>query len=279
MNTAPEKFADLHLHTVFSDGTFTPERLLQEALRCGLSAISIVDHDTVDGIKPALEIAKGKDIEVIPGIELTAEYENSEIHILGYLIDYENIALIEKLNSLKKDRVGRIYKMVDKLNEMGLKLSADSVFALAKTGIVGRLHVARAMLKEGLISYTTEAFQKYIGDKCPAYVGGFRFSPHEAIGLIRNVGGLPVLAHPYILNRDDLILKFIDYGILGLEAYYPEHTQGMVNYYLDFAKKHNLLVTGGSDCHGEAKPEIKIGSLKIPYSLVEALKAAKEKLR
>lgn len=272
------KFADLHLHTLFSDSTYTPAELIEEAKRVGLSCIAIVDHDTISGIAPALESAKSKDIEVLPGVELTVEYEDLEIHILGYLIDYKNKELIEKLDSLKRDRIERIYKMVDKLKGMGIRLKAETVFGLAKLGTVGRLHVARAMVKEGWVSSTFEAFRKYIGDKCPAYVLGFRLSPQEAINLIKIAGGIPVLAHPYIINQDDIVLKIINYGIMGLEVYYPEHLPTMVNFYLNLAKKYNLLITGGSDCHGSAKPEVKIGSVKIPYALVEELKGAKERI-
>jgi len=269
------KFADLHLHTIFSDATYTPQELISQSAACGLSAIAIVDHDTVLGIEPAIKIAQKKEIEVLAGIELTTEYEGLEVHILGYLIDYKREKLIDKLEFLKKNRIERIYKIVDKLKDMGVRLKAESVFAITGGGTVGRLHVARAMVKEGLISSTAEAFQKYIGDKCPAYVCNFRFSPSEAIRLIQEIDGIPVLAHPYTLNRDDLIPEFVDYGLRGLEVYYPEHTKGMINSYLGLAKKYNLLVTGGSDCHGLAKPEIKIGSVKIPYELVEKLKEAK----
>jgi len=269
------KFADLHLHTLFSDGTYTPEELIQEAEKQGLSAISVVDHDTVEGIEPTIEIAKSKNIEVLSGIELSAEYDGLEIHILGYLIDYKRKDLLERLDSLKENRIERIYKILDKLKGMGIILKAETVFDLSKQGTVGRLHIARAMVKDGWVSSIWEAFHKYIGDKCPAYICGFRFSPTEAIKLIKDVDGIPVLAHPYTLNRDELIPQFVEQGLLGLEAYYPQHTQGMVNFYLNLATKFNLLVTGGSDCHGNAKPEVKIGSMKIPYELVEKLKAAK----
>lgn len=266
------KFADLHLHTLFSDGTYTPEKLISESARIGLSAIAVVDHDTIDGVGLVQEIAEPKGIEVLSGIELSAEYDGLEIHILGYLVDYKNRVLIEKLAVLRKNRIERAYKIIDKLKDMGIKLEPERVFDLARQGTVGRLHIARAMLEAGLISSTAEAFQKYIGDKCPAYVCNFKFSPDEAIKLIKGVGGIPVLAHPYSLNRDDLMPKFVDCGLMGLEVYYPEHTQGRVNFYLQLAEKYNLLVTGGSDCHGDAKPEIKIGSIKIPYELVEKLK-------
>jgi hypothetical protein len=271
------RFADLHLHTIFSDGTYTPEDLIRESERVGLCAISVVDHDTIDGIEPTLGIARSRNIEVLPGIELSTEYDGTEVHILGYLIDCSNKELREKIDSLKKNRIERIYKILDKLQKIGINLKAQEVFDLAPQGTVGRLHIARAMVKEGLVNSTTEAFQKYIGDRCPAYILGFKLSPFEAIRLIKNAAGIPVLAHPYSLNRDDLILKFIDYGIMGLEVYYPEHSQTMINFYLSLAQKYNLLVTGGSDCHGQVKSEVQIGSIKIPYELVEKLKEAKAK--
>ncbi|MCU0651888.1 MAG: PHP domain-containing protein [Candidatus Omnitrophica bacterium] len=271
------KFADLHLHTIFSDGTYTPEELVKASKKAGLSAISIADHDTVDAIIPSLKIAQKEDIEIIPGIELTAEHEGLEVHILGYCIDYTNKRLQEKLDFLGKNRRERIYKIVDKLAALDLKLDPEAVFEIASEGTVGRLHIARAMVKERIVKSTAEAFSRYIGDKCPAYVCGFRFSPAEAIGLIKEMGGVAILAHPYLIRNDELILEFVKQGVAGLEVYYPEHTQSMINYYLGLAKKHNLLVTGGSDCHGKAKPEVKIGMIKLPYELVEKLKEARRK--
>ena len=271
------KFADLHLHTHFSDGTFSPKELVNKAVRAGLSAIAICDHDIVGGIDPAIEAASSEDIEILPGIELTAEEDGSEIHILGYLIDYKRKEFTERLKVLRERRVERIYKIVEMLNGLGLPLSAEGVFEVAKHGTVGRLHVARAMFAAGLISSISEAFQKYIGDKGPAYVLGFRFTPKEAIKLIRDTGGIPVIAHPYSLNNDELIPRFVDLGLMGIEVYYPEHSQSMINFYLGLAKKYNLLVTGGSDCHGNAKSEVKIGSIKVPYELVEKLKEAKDR--
>jgi predicted metal-dependent phosphoesterase TrpH len=270
------KFADLHLHTVFSDGTYSPGELIWESNKAGLSAIAVVDHDTVEGIDAAIELGEREGVEVIPGIELTAEFEGLEIHILGYFLDYKNKGLLEQLAVLKQNRIERIYKITDKLKSMGLSLSPQAVFDISGQGTVGRLHIARTMVKEGLVGSVFEAFRKYIGDKSPAYVLGFRFSPAEAIKLIKDSGGVAVLAHPYILNNDGLIPFFVNYGLRGLEVYYPEHTQGMINAYLALAAKYNLLVTGGSDCHGTAKPEARIGSLKIPYELVEKLKEEKQ---
>jgi hypothetical protein len=272
------KFADLHLHTIFSDGTYKPEELPNKAAKSGLSCVAIVDHDTVAGLPRALEAARLNNIEVLPGIELSAEYDGLEIHILGYLIDYRNNDLLEKLDFLRNNRVERIYKMVEKLKGLGITLKAEDVFALSENGTPGRLHIARALLKAGQVKSTAQAFQKYIGDKCPAYFCGFKLTPAEAIALIRKAGGVPVLAHPYTLSKDELIAQFVKDGLMGLEVYYPEHTQSMVNFYLKLSREYGLLVTGGSDCHGEAKPEVKIGSIKIPYDLVEKMKEAKEKL-
>ncbi len=268
------KFADLHLHTAYSDGTYTPEELIQEAVKSGISAISVVDHDTVDGIEPVMKVALGRAIEVIPGVELTAEYGKSEVHILGYLIDYQDECFKEKMVLLKKNRIERVYRILDKLKDLGLKLDPQAVFDISAGGTVGRLHIARAMVKEGLVGSTGEAFNRFIGDRGPAYVLGFRYFPAEAIKLIKGVGGVPVLAHPYSLQSNDLVLELIKSGIMGLEVYYPEHTKAMIGFYEGYCRKYNLLLTGGSDCHGNAKPEAKIGSIKLPYELVEKLKQA-----
>ncbi len=266
------RYADLHLHTLFSDGTYTPNELLRGAQDKGLAAISLVDHDTVSGIELALKEAKAKKIEVIPGIELSAEYKSKEVHILGYFIDYKSKNLSRKLAVLRENRIRRIHKIVGELKNIGLKLKAQSVFDIAAGGTPGRMHIAQAMVKQGLVNSIHEAFEKYIGDKGPAYICGFRLSPLEAIRLIKDSGGIAVLAHPYILNNDELIPEFVKCGLKGLEVYYPEHTRSMVNFYLSLARQYNLAVTGGSDFHGKAKPQIQIGSTKIPYTLVEALK-------
>jgi len=273
------KFADLHLHTVYSDGTYTPQELVKESKKAGLTAIAVVDHDTVDGITPTMDAATSEGLEVLPGIELSAEYLGKEIHILGYLIDHASPQLKVQLDKLKNNRIERIYKIIAKLKEeTGVVLNPDTVFEIGNGGAVGRLHVARAMVKDRLVGSISEAFQRYIGDKCPGYVLGFKFSPSQAIKLIKDVGGIPVLAHPYIIHNDDLIAEFVKEGIMGLEVYYPEHSQGMINFYSDFCRKNNLLFTGGSDCHGLAKPEVRIGSVKIPYEMVDKLKEAKGRL-
>ncbi|MDD5281149.1 MAG: PHP domain-containing protein [Candidatus Omnitrophica bacterium] len=266
------RYADLHVHTSESDGTLTPRQLVREALCRGLSAIAITDHDTVAGIPEAMAAAQGEDLEVIAGIELTAQYEKQEIHLLGYFLDCQNKALLEKLSLVQLNRIERVHKIVSNLGEQGVKLNAQDVFDISGKGTVGRMHIAKALVKMGRVTTTAEAFRKYIGDKSPAYVLGFSLSPAEAINLIKGAGGVAVLAHPYILHNDELIAELVDCGLQGIEAYYPEHSQSMVNFYLDLAKKLNLLVTGGSDFHGSVKPDIKLGAVKIPIELVEKLR-------
>jgi predicted metal-dependent phosphoesterase TrpH len=268
------KFADLHLHTDFSDSTYTPQALIDISKKKGLSCIAVTDHDTVDGIEPCLKAAK-QDIEILPAIELTAEHNGLEVHILGYLIEYKNEQLIKKLNFLKQKRIERMGKIIKKLKDLNIEIKEHEIQEFSGRGTIGRLHLARLMLKKGYINSLSEAFQKYIGDKSPAYICGFHLNPQEAIKLIEDVQGIAVLAHPYSLDQDDLIPLFVSYGLKGLEVYYPEHSPQQTAYYENLAGKYNLLITGGSDCHGDAKPEAKIGSIKIPYELVERLKKVK----
>ena len=270
------KFADLHLHTIFSDGTYTPGELIGEVKKREISAISVVDHDTVEGIAPTLKEAESAGIEVLPGIELSANYHELEVHILGYLIDFQDAGLLKDLNLLKEGRIERIYKIIKKLEGQGINLEAQEVFSIAQKGIVGRLHVAKALLAKGCVASIHEAFYKYLGDGRPAYVCDFKLSPQEAIKLIKGVGGIPVLAHPYTLKNDNLINLFVDGGLEGLEVFYPEHSAAMTEHYRDLAKKFGLIMTGGSDCHGILKSEGNaVGSVKVPYEVVEELKQIK----
>jgi len=269
------KYADLHAHTSESDGTYTPEQLVKEALKRSLSAVAIVDHDTVSAIPAALKAAESTALEIIPGIELTSQYENQEVHILGYFLDHQDKGFLNKLKPVRQNRIRRVNEMIENLKGLDIELDPQTVFDIAGSGTVGRMHIARALVKDGWVGSTSEAFRKYIGDKSPAYVLGFRFSPEEAIKIIRDAGGVAVLAHPYVLRNDEWIVEFVAGGLQGLEAYYPEHSQSQVNYYLELAKKLNLVVTGGSDFHGSAKPNVKLGCVKIPLELVEKLRLAK----
>jgi len=274
-----KKFVDLHVHTFHSDSTFTPEQVIDVAHKKGLSAIAITDHDSVDGIDPSIASADKYRIEVIAGVELTAEEDSLEIHMLGYFIDWKAEWFEKKLAKLRQARLERIYAMVEKLKKMGVDIDPKKVFTLSGPGAVGRLHLATVLYNEGVISSISEAFRKYIGEKAPCYVKKYKLTPKEAIDMILKLGGVPVLAHPHILGRDDLIPRFIKDGLRGIEVYHTEHSRNMASHYEDFAIRHNLLMTGGSDCHGMGKGRVLLGKVKVPYSLVEALKEESYKIR
>ncbi|MDP8260614.1 MAG: PHP domain-containing protein [Candidatus Gygaella obscura] len=271
------KYADLHLHTYFSDGTYSVEELIKQAVEQDLSCIAITDHDTIDGYIYLKNNLSKFPLEVICGIELTCDMNGKEVHILGYFLDYKNRALLDTCDSIKKDRKKRIQDMVLKLKDLGIGLDSKDVFDLAKKGVVGRLHLARVMVEKGYCSSIKEAFLKYIGDESPAYINRFLLTPEKAVKLIIQAKGIPVLAHPYMLQKNGSIDALIDAGIKGIEVYYPEHRKKQIKEFLGIAKRNNLLVTGGSDCHGNAKSSKLIGRIRLPYSFVEELKKNKSK--
>ena len=274
-----KRFADLHVHTFHSDGTFTPDEVVDAAHKKGLSAIAITDHDSVDGIAPSMAAAGKCGIEIIPGVELTAEEENLEIHILGYFIDWKEGWFEKKLEKIRQARLERIHAMVDKLKKSGVDIDAEKVFKVSGPGAVGRLHLAMALYNEGITASISEAFRKYIGDKSPCYVKKYKLTPKEAADMITKLGGVPVLAHPHVLGRDDLIARFVKDGIRGIEVYHTEHAPVTSTRYEEIALNHGLLITGGSDCHGTGKSEVLLGKVKIPYSLVEALKKEADNIK
>lgn len=273
------KKADLHVHTFLSDGTFSPQEVVSYAKEIGLSAVAITDHDCVDGIEPALNFSKSNQLEIIPGVELTAEDVKSEIHILGFFIDWKKSWFLEKLKKLCQVRLNRMKEMIDKLSKHGFTISLEDLLKVSgPSGVVGRLHLAQLLHKKKYVSSLEEAFKKYIGDKAPFYVKKVNLSYQEAIETILNLGGIPVLAHPHLLHRDELIPSFIKAGLKGIEVYHSEHPNKVSRYYEGLAQKYNLLITGGSDCHGSGKGRILMGGVKVSYHLVEKLKEAKENL-
>lgn len=272
------RYADLHVHSYFSDGTFSPRQIVEEARRAGLYCVAITDHDNIDALGPAREAA-GDDFEIIPGIEITAEAAGQEIHILAYLIDVTDPEFLKAVVEMQRIRVERIRGICRKLQALGAPLEAEEVFRLAAKGTVGRLHVARALCAKGFVTCVGEAFTRFIGDKGPAYVGKFKMTPKEAIQWVIKFRGVPVLAHPYILSDKTLISDFVKAGIMGLEVFYTEHSPYQTQEFLKIAAKHDLLVTGGSDCHGAAKEETSLGRVKLPYEYVEKLKWAQAQLK
>lgn len=274
-----EKYADLHVHTYYSDSTFSPEEVVKTAKEAGLKAIAICDHDCVDGIAPSIESSKSYDLEIIPGVELTVEKENNEIHLLGYFIDWQAGWFRKRLKVIQKDRQERVYKMVELLKTKGIEIEPEEVLRISGRGSVGRLHVAMAMLKAKEIRNLQEAFDKYIGLQKPCYVTHIKFSPKEAIEMVLEAGGIPALAHPKVMGKDEFIPQYIKYGLKGIEVYHTDHTLSDENRYLKIAKENNLIVVGGSDCHGLGKGRVLIGKVKMPYSAVENLRKESIKIK
>ena len=270
--------ADLHLHTTFSDGLLSPAALIEAAKEAGFGAVAVTDHDATGGLQPALAAGRKLGLEVIPGIELSALEGDKEIHILGYFIDPENEDLQALLARIIAARRNRALEMIEKLRALGLDITAGEVRAGAKTNYIGRPHLARALLEKGYIKDLKEAFTAdYIGRGGRAYVERFKISPGRAIGLVLKAGGIPVLAHPGFLSDGSALLEaeispYLSEGLKGLEVYYSRHSLQQVRYYRQVAENNNLLITGGSDCHGHR--EGLLGTVKLSYRHVKALKGS-----
>ncbi|MBA1333929.1 MAG: putative metal-dependent phosphoesterases (PHP family) [Firmicutes bacterium] len=268
--------ADLHLHTNKSDGLLTPTELVRLASENNLKAIAITDHDSIDGIQEALDAGSNFDLEVIPGIEFNTDADNGELHMLGYFIDHHNEELVEFIKRLKTARFERIKSMVEKLRGLGIEVSLESI--LSKTedkAALGRPHIARALVDMGYVESIKDAFNKYIGSGCPAYVARYKLKPSEAIEIIKIAGGVPVLAHPGLLSSLLYIDMCIDEGIQGIEVYHSKHTKLETEKFIRIAEEFSLIPTGGSDCHGEctASGQYLIGTVTVSYDIVESLKS------
>jgi predicted metal-dependent phosphoesterase TrpH len=268
------KFADLHLHTQFSDGTFTPEELVWHAQNNGLACIALTDHDTVEGCERAAAACAAVKMEFITGAELTAEHEDTEVHIIGYFLDTKNPALIERVSHFQAVRQNRIYEMAAALNKLGVPLKAEAVFALANCKSPGRPHVARTLVKEKLVGSLDEAFERFLKKGRPAWVPKTKMSALESVELIHSAGGLAVMAHPGLNRTDEIIPDLVDAGLDGIECFHTKHSTAMSERYLEIADQYHLLVTGGSDCHGFSKAKPLIGTVRLPYEHVEKLFAA-----
>ncbi len=265
--------ADLHTHTIHSDGALSPLELITKAKSIGLHTISITDHDTVNAIKEAITIGNEHSIEVIPGIELSASYNGSEIHILGYFVNVENSALLESLVIFREERLKRVERIVGKLNRMNIPLTVESVIAKAGGGSVGRPHVANALVNEGYASSYKQAFNKYIGDGRPAYEKKSAVSTEETIRLITDAGGLSFLAHPGRSIDEATLTHLIKSGMDGIEVIHPSHTPELVQYYRGIVSQYYLLESGGSDFHGGLKNDDQLfGHINIPRATVEAMR-------
>ncbi len=278
-NSRDNGFVDLHVHTTYSDGTFTPEKVVEKAVEMGLKAIAVTDHDCVDGIGPTMEAARGTGLEVIPGVEISAAKDETEIHILGYFIGWQDPFLLEIFRKMRENRTERMKKMIHLLHRQGIDLDADRVFAVVSEGTAGRLHLARVMAEENITRDEQEAFDRYIGNGKPCHVAHKRLDYGKAIDIIKKAGGVPVLAHPGTMGKDEYIPFYVQAGLRGIEVYHSEHHTSTNDKYLAIARKYNLLVTGGSDCHGMKKGRVLIGKVKVGYEVVENLRAEAEKIQ
>jgi len=266
--------ADLHLHTTASDGRLTPQELVQKAVELKLDVIAITDHDSVEGIPPALEAAKNfTQLMVIPGVEINTDVPKGEVHILGYFIDYRDPGLNRTLEELRNSRNERGKKMVARLAEIGINIDWGRVQELAGGGSIGRPHIAQAMLEQGCVSSLREAFTKYIGRNGPAYVERKKLTPIEAVKVVLDANGLPVLAHPADIEKlEPFLLQLKKAGIVGIEIYYNGYNPKTIAQLKRFAQKLDLIACGGSDYHGLGEYiGADIGSVNLPGESVEQL--------
>ncbi|MGD8628412.1 MAG: PHP domain-containing protein, partial [bacterium] len=233
---------DLHIHTTFSDGDMTPREMVAEAQKAGLAGIAITDHDEVEGVREAREAAAGSDFIVVSGVELSTSDGKNDIHILGYLIDIDSSELRKYLDLFRDARLNRGIHMVERLREMGVDIEVDSVLEIAGGGAVGRPHIAAALLQNGCVDSTEDAFRKYIGFNSPAYVHKYQLKPSDAFSLIRDAGGVGVMSHPGTTRKDELITDFIGCGMRGIEVYHPKHSESEAARYKRLAEKLGLVV-------------------------------------
>lgn len=273
MNASISIGADLHLHSCYSDGTFSPRELVAQAAARRLNPIALTDHDTVAGIPEALQASAELQVKLIPGIELSVHEFSQDTHILGYCIRWEDAALRDTLVPLQAQRHERLEEIIRRLHVLGISLPLDEVTRIAGTGTVGRLHVARALLAQRVVRSLQEAFDRFLARGRPAFVEQGAFTAHQAITAIRNAGGIAVLAHPGPngLARLPHLMKA---GLQGIEVFHPSHTAEDVFTLTRLATERGLLITGGSDCHGSAKGMVRLGQIRLPLEYVKRLQQA-----
>lgn len=268
-------FADLHIHTDYSDGFWSPAQVVERVVAEGdLTVIAITDHDITDGVAETRAAAAPHGIEVVSAIEASATMDKRPIHILGYFVDIDDPAFLAEQERVVGMRVERMRKMVAKLAAYGVEVDMDELLAFAHRGIVGRLHLAHLLVRQGAVASLEEAFGRYLADDRSCYVSIGSNTPKGAIEMILQAGGVPVLAHPASSQVDELIPAMVRDGLRGIEVWHAAHSPEQSRYYASLAKKHGLLASGGSDCHGPGKGEVLIGKVKIGLEVVEALREA-----
>jgi predicted metal-dependent phosphoesterase TrpH len=263
---------DLHTHTIYSDGYFTPEKLIKKAQTHGIDTISITDHDSTNGIEEAGLYASKYGIEIIPGVEISTDIRDTEVHILGYFIDPKNKELEHYLHFFRDERHKRAIRIVKKLNLLGLNILMEDVLALAKNSAIGRPHIAQALMAKGQVKTFFEAFYKYLGNHAPAYERKVHLSPQSAFKIINDAGGLSFIAHPG--NMPEILIKeLIDAGVDGIEVIHPSHSPEQVKFYRGIVNEYFLLESGGSDFHGgKREDEENLGKYFTSSKVVDAMR-------
>lgn len=271
---------DLHIHSVHSDGTYTPYEIASLAKKRGLTAISLTDHDTISGTKEAITAARELEIEALPGIELSVQHNDYNLHIIGYLFDYENQELIKKISVLQEARKERNAGIIKKLNTLGIDISLPEVESISQIGQTGRPHIAQLLCRKGVVRNLNEAFAKYLAKGQKAYASRFVYSSAEAISIIKKSGGLAILAHPYQVNptlkeTENIVKELVSLGLDGLEVYYPTHSAKIRKKLKTLVKKYDLVASGGSDYHGIIRPGTELAggvNVYVPYEILAKLK-------
>ncbi len=278
----PDPFSarvDLHAHSTASDGELSPADLVRYACERGLSALALTDHDTVDGIDAAIDAARGTTLEIVPGVELSCDVPQTEVHVLGYFVDWHDPSFEGMLVKFRDGRYGRAEKMAKKLTALGAPISFERVKQIAGDASLGRPHVAQALVEARHVATISEAFDRYIGRTGPAYVERFRLTPEDAVTLVLRAGGVPVLAHPRDVTH--WIEPLVKVGLIGLEARYGAYDEMMRDDLVRWAKRYDLLVTGGSDFHGLKKMAhlSNLGDVDVPFEVVERLRERATSIR
>ena len=267
-----KKYADLHTHTSYSDGALTPEALIQLAAKNGLQTLAITDHDTIAGVAEARELGKRYAMDIIPGIELGTHFDGREYHILGYLFDVEHAPLLAYLDSLKIKRVNRAKAIIRQLRARGMELSLAAIEKHANKGVIGRPHIAMAMIDGGLVNSYQEAFDRWIASGKPAFVAKTDDPPQKLMAAIHDAGGVAVLAHPGDYFDFDALHDLILKGLDGIEVVHPSHANGVMEHLREFALKNDLVATGGSDFHTPYRHAHVLGRYVVSIDVIEQLK-------
>jgi predicted metal-dependent phosphoesterase TrpH len=265
---------DLHSHTTASDGQLTPRELVREAARRGLRVLAVTDHDSTDGLAEAMDQARHHPpLAIVPGIEINCDVEGAEIHVLGYGMAYEAPWFQTFCREQREERRARVHRMAERLAALDMPIDPAEVFAIVREGSAGRPHVAQVMVARGYVRSVREAFDRFLGAGKPGHVPRHKLSPGDAVRLLRRAGGVPVLAHPGLADRDELIPGLIAAGLMGIECYYNEHSPAQTAGYRQMCRQRGLVATGGSDFHGPRVRAATLGTPSVPLAAWEALQA------